>query len=75
MSNATCYIIKAGEIVPSGDCTGGWVGLTHAALTCCGPVDAATGNRAGFTIPPAPAECSAFTTDDGYKNKCRLSLT
>ena len=56
--------------MPSGKCTGGWVGLTHAALSCCGPANAATGNRAGFTIPPAPVECSAFTTDDGYQNKC-----
>lgn len=70
LSGKACYGIEKGEIVPTGDCKGDWADKTYAALSCCEKAGSAPGGRQGIAIPPAPAKCAAYSSDDGYKNRC-----
>jgi len=69
-TDKACFGIHEGEIVPTGACTGDWVALTFAAQSCCGAEGSAEGGRQGRPIPPAPAACSAYSTDEGYQTRC-----
>jgi hypothetical protein len=70
LSGKACYGIDKGEIVPTGECTGEWAAKTYAAMECCDQTGTAPGGRQGIWIPPAPTKCAAYTTDDGYQNRC-----
>ena len=70
----SCFNVTRGEILDSGRCAAGWVDATYAATHCCGPASAADPHgRAGKGIPPAPADCAAYRSDEAYQHKCPKS--